>query len=253
MILTDSNRAMANVIRILLHRPFVSDGHLHSTSPSVAVSSFTHCATAATSIVKIVRKYDKAYSVSRAPYLISYATYVAATIHVRIASKRGASSEAHACLRTCLSLLKQNSATNYAVRKAILVIETLMTRMGVQTPEKPEVTTRTQQATTTAAVSAPVLSQHTSPGTDTYSPSAMGWEPTFIAGNMAPDLDVDAIIRSFMQEQGAENNTFIPGGTSYPDLTGELGYLPTNAHQRFDDMIFGFNATDFDSMMSREN
>lgn len=124
-----------------------------------------------------------------------------------------------------------------------------MTRMGVQTPEKPEVTTRPQQSTTTAAVSAPVLSQHTSPGTDTYSPSAMGWEPTFIAGNMAPDLDVDAIIRSFMQEQGAENNTFIPGGTSYPDLTGELGYLPTNAHQRFDDMIFGFNATDFDAMM----
>ncbi|GIZ39166.1 hypothetical protein CKM354_000255700 [Cercospora kikuchii] len=241
--------AMANVIRILLHRPFVSDGHLHSSSPSVAVSSFTQCATAATSIVKIVRKYDKAYSVGRAPYLISYATYVAATIHVRIASKRGASSEAHACLRTCLSLLKQNSATNYAVRKAILVIESLMTRMGVQTPEKPEVTTRPQQSTTTAAVSAPVLSQHTSPGTDTYSPSAMGWEPTFIAGNMAPDLDVDAIIRSFMQEQGAENNTFIPGGTSYPDLTGELGYLPTNAHQRFDDMIFGFNATDFDAMM----
>lgn len=236
-------RAMANVIRILLHRPFVADGHLHSTSPLVAVDSFTQCATAATNIVDLVRRYDRAYSVIRAPYLISYATYVAATIHVRIASKRGASSEAHACLGTCLSLLKQNSATNYAVQKAILVIESLMARMSVKPPDDATEQQRLRATDLTAFASTP--RQETSP--NSLAP-LHGWEPTFIEGNMAPDLDVDAIIRSFMQEQSAlAEHSLLSEDTT--GVAGDAPYLATNGAQRFDDTIFGFNATDFDSFM----
>ncbi|KAK2062231.1 hypothetical protein LY76DRAFT_313637 [Colletotrichum caudatum] len=83
-----SLHAMYHVLTILLHRPFVADGHLYNTSRSISVNSFITCATSANSIVGILRAYDKVFSVRHAPYLISYATYVAATIHVRIAAKR---------------------------------------------------------------------------------------------------------------------------------------------------------------------
>jgi hypothetical protein len=89
------------------------------------------CAAAAKEIVHLLRRYDKAFSTSRALYLISYATYVAATIHVRIAAQRGPGSEAHACLQTCLSVFQKNQQTNWAVKKAKIVIENLMKKMGV--------------------------------------------------------------------------------------------------------------------------
>ncbi|KAF7195539.1 hypothetical protein HII31_03133 [Pseudocercospora fuligena] len=225
--------AIANGMRILLHRPFVSDGHLHSNSPSVAVGSFKQCATAATNIVKLVRMYDRAYSVSRAPYLISYATYMAATIQARIASKRGASSEAHGCSRTCMSVLRHNSETNYAVRKAIYVIENLMARLGVEAADTLQNTTKDSSTTSNDHLRPMSTDPSISPG------HFADLEPTFIAGNMAPDLDVDAIIRSFIQESAINDTLAIADGNQslYP---GEL---------RFEDMIFGFNASDFDTMI----
>ncbi|EGY17660.1 nitrogen assimilation transcription factor nirA [Verticillium dahliae VdLs.17] len=81
-----SLHAMYHVLTILLHRPFVADGHLYTTSRSVSVNSFITCASAADSIVALLRAYDRAFTVRRAPYLVSYATYVAATIHARIAA-----------------------------------------------------------------------------------------------------------------------------------------------------------------------
>jgi hypothetical protein len=75
---TDYNSAMYNVQLILLHRPFVSEGHLHSVSPSTASTSFSVCAHAAAKIVELLQAYEKTFSIRHAPYLIAYATYVAA-------------------------------------------------------------------------------------------------------------------------------------------------------------------------------
>jgi hypothetical protein len=61
---------MYNVLMILLHRPFVADGHLYNTSRAISVNSFMSCATAADDIVALLRVYDKAFSVRRAPYLM---------------------------------------------------------------------------------------------------------------------------------------------------------------------------------------
>ena len=83
---------------ILLHRPFVADGHLYSTTRSISINSLITCATAADNIVALLRTYDRTFSIRRAPYLVSYACYVAATIHARIAAKRSADSEAHSNL-----------------------------------------------------------------------------------------------------------------------------------------------------------
>ncbi|KAI6777910.1 uncharacterized protein J7T54_008560 [Emericellopsis cladophorae] len=100
--------AMFDVLIILLHRPFVADGHLYSTSRSISVDSFMKCASAASTICSLVRAYHQAFSTRRAPYLISYATYVAATIHSRISARRGNNSSAHANLATCLDVFEQN-------------------------------------------------------------------------------------------------------------------------------------------------
>lgn len=126
---------MYNVLRILLHRPFVADGHLYGTLRDISVKSFMTCASAADRIVTLLRAYDCAFAVARAPYLISYACYVAATIHVRIAAKRGADSEAHNNLATCLAIFNRNRETNEAIRRAQHIIQGLMKRLGVPQPQ----------------------------------------------------------------------------------------------------------------------
>ena len=122
---------MHHVLVILLHRPFVADGHLYSTSRSISVDSFMKCASAASSIVQLLRPYHRAFSIRRAPYLISYATYVAATIHTRIAARRAHDSTAYNNLATCLVVFKENQETNSAVKKASLIVQGLMKRLGV--------------------------------------------------------------------------------------------------------------------------
>ena len=123
--------AMHNVLVILLHRPFVADGHLYNTSRSISVDSFMKCASAASSICTLLRAYHRAFSTRRAPYLISYATYVAATIHARIAARRGNDSTAHAHLATCLAVFQENQETNSAVNKAAMIVKGLMKKLNV--------------------------------------------------------------------------------------------------------------------------
>lgn len=129
---------MYHVLVILLHRPFVADGHLYGTLRDVSVKSLIRCVSAADHIVTLLRAYDCAFAVARAPYLISYACYVAATIHVRIAAKRGADSDAHRNLATCLAVFNRNQETNVAIRRAQHIIQGLMERLGVPEP-KPEI------------------------------------------------------------------------------------------------------------------
>lgn len=175
---------MYNVLMILLHRPFVADGHLYNTSRSISVNSFMTCATAADQIIKLLREYDKAFSVRRAPYLISYATYVAATIHARIAAKRGPGSHAHSSLETCLAVFRENQETNWAVRRANAIVQNLMMRLGVPVPS-PDHTHIDKEASES--------SHHSTP--DTTSTRTGGRETSL------QNLDIDGIIQSFVREQ----------------------------------------------------
>jgi hypothetical protein len=174
---------MYHVLKILLHRPFVEDGHLHTGKTSTPRESFVQCAAAAKEIVHLLRRYDEAFSISRAPYLISYATYVAATIHVRIAAQRQPRSEAHASLQTCLAVFEKNQMTNSAVQKAASVIKKLIKKMGV------DLDYLTKQLDSTESLQlAQMQAQHTPP-----------------TSARTPDLDIDAIIQSFMREQGPQD------------------------------------------------
>lgn len=68
----------------------------------------------------------------------SYTTFVAATIHVRIAAQRGSSSEAARSLGVCLEALEENAATNTGVRKMFSTISGLMGKLGVVLPSRSE-------------------------------------------------------------------------------------------------------------------
>lgn len=242
---------MYHVLTILLHRPFVADGHLYSTSRSVPVNSFLACVSAADSIVALLRAYDRAFSVRHAPYLISYATYVAATIHVRIAARRSAGSEARDNLETCLGVFRDNQKTNWAVRRAKTIVEGLIKRLGVhlsdsaedggaasrdearppqsssdhQTRRAADGSSATRGSTTTRGLSHGNMESLVLAASDTTSPST-GWS------------DIDGIIQSFgpgrdacrqdtlggleqVEIQEAQQNIHMT--TAGPDLGGVCG------------------------------
>ncbi|KAH6845866.1 fungal-specific transcription factor domain-containing protein [Chaetomium sp. MPI-CAGE-AT-0009] len=196
-----SLHAMYYVFLILLHRPFVADGHLVSVSRSTSVNAFMTCATAATEIVHLIRAYHRAFSVRRAPYLISYATYVAATIHVRIAaSRRAPQSDAYSSLETCLAVFRENQETNWAVRRATAIVQNLMFRFGVGLP-------RGHQPLVDPEISHPKESEGIQAiGTREDSRGVRSELGTLSSGHAPPDtegLDMDGIIQSFVRAQDA--------------------------------------------------
>lgn len=70
------------------------------------------------------------------PLIQSYTTYVAATIHVRIAAQRGPTCEAATLLGICVQALEDNSATNPGVQKMRTTIQALMQRLNVRVGEQ---------------------------------------------------------------------------------------------------------------------
>ncbi|CCF38518.1 fungal specific transcription factor [Colletotrichum higginsianum] len=272
-----SLHAMFNVLTILLHRPFVADGHLYNTSRSISVNSFITCASAADSIVGVLRAYNRVFSVRHAPYLISYATYVAATIHVRIAAKRSTESEARERLETCMSVFRENQETNWAVRRAKTIVEGLMTRLGVSL-------TRVDGNERQRSNAFPVSTANRD------APDALGnpndrvrlsmtdeaRPPQTVLENVSPSMgwsDIDGIIQSFVR--GQEHNT-VAADVNQTDLNQQpvpsgTGLQPANFDSSsfignqtwfqgmpegdggaasFDDLLFGFNGSALDSMFS---
>lgn len=268
---------MYHVLTILLHRPFVADGHLFNTSRSISVNSFITCASAADNIVSVLRAYDRVFSVRHAPYLISYATYVAATIHVRIAAKHSTESQARECLETCMSVFRENRETNWAVRRAQTIVEGLMNRLGVnlsQGHDNSQPSDRTPH-TTRAQAHVPAAQDHFD-ATENLAPVAQDHSTQMAAGNPSPSLrwsDIDGIIQSFVR--GQELNTvsagpaqagFIqqqaPPGSEMQASSLELSSFAGNqswfqgmaegdsSSTSFDDLLFGFNGSALDSMFS---
>ncbi|KAE9362916.1 hypothetical protein N431DRAFT_499246 [Stipitochalara longipes BDJ] len=123
--------AMYNVLVILLHRPFVSDGHLHSTTLYAAREAFSKCSAAAFEVDRILQAYEQAFCLKATPYIISYATYVSATIHARLAAQGYRGDDAHTALQRCLNVLDIHQTVCWSSRRAKRVIDGLIARMGV--------------------------------------------------------------------------------------------------------------------------
>jgi len=227
---------MFNVLVILLHRPFVSDGHLHLARSSAARDAFSTCSTAAFEIDRILRTYEKYYCFKNMPYIISYSTYVSATIHVRLAAQKEPGSDAHKALNRCLDVLDIHQTICWSSRRAKRVIDALVKRMKV------------------------VVHNEESLREDT-------------ADLASSNLDIDAIIRTFAPTQplatppasrvisSTDNSDAGPGTTSNlptqgsrmaaydNDLLNEYTMPLSNNDTMFlYDPIFGFNGSALDDL-----
>jgi hypothetical protein len=234
-------RAIWHVLRILLHRPFVLD-----SDPNVRASPTTHacvevCTAEAAHIVQLVRLYDVSFSVRQAPYLISYATYVAATIHVRLAGSSPPGSTAHESLAVCLTVLDLNSKTNPAVRKASVVIEALMKTMNVNM-ERPldssGARSDSHRDPRMAIASAHSATHHSKRQTsDQFSGNTMPTPHSHVRG---PPVQ-------YNPQTGQPSNSLMVapdvGDHSYPVEPG-AEYFGDFAFDGMDDILFGFNASE---------
>ena len=119
---------------ILLHRPLVAEGHLQSAEGSA--SSWKKCTTSAGHITNIVSVHQTAYTLRGAPYLISYALYVACTIHVRnvAALEQNYPGENSRLLALSLQQLEELSVPNAGVLRPLKIIRKLMMTKGVTVP-----------------------------------------------------------------------------------------------------------------------
>jgi hypothetical protein len=124
--------ALYHSLIILLHRPFISDGHLRSTV--APASSWKRCSTAARNITSIVLAYRSAYTLRTAPYLVCYAMYVACTVHVRnaAATESNHPGENTSLLAESLSSLDELCVPNAGVPKTASIIRKLMVANGLK-------------------------------------------------------------------------------------------------------------------------
>ena len=205
---------MYHVLLIQLHYPFIADARLHAQSPGTASESFTICAIAARKIVQLLRVYDRTFSIHKAPYLISYVAYVSATVLVRIAAQSPLGSEVHEYLRTSVAVLKENQATNWGAKNAMMVIIDQMKRMGLNYGNDHALleTVRTDRPhlnVNSPSAIQPVLASQL--GTSVESPLLLS-EDTSRTGLTEVDFDIDMMLHDFA---ASETNTSTSGGSAY--------------------------------------
>ncbi|KAL5315859.1 hypothetical protein ACEPPN_016732 [Leptodophora sp. 'Broadleaf-Isolate-01'] len=185
-------------------------------------------------------------SLQHAPYLIAYATYVSATIHVRIAAQLGPGSEAYTCLRTCLNVFMKNQETNWAARRAQSVIVNLMKKMNIELAADEELTPAAAPPTSVdPSVSGNMEGQTTFSNPHTPHDSGLGRpESSSLPPLHDPivDLDMDAIISSFIFAQQPQPYNQSDGFAPVFNKTNHEGVPLDHFDQRIDD---GWNMLDF--------
>ncbi|KAJ4221451.1 hypothetical protein NW759_006697 [Fusarium solani] len=228
--------AMYNSLVILLHRPFVSDGHLQSVSSSAARDAFSHCAVAALEIHHMLQVYRQHFCLKSVPYFVSYATYVSATIHVRMAAQRGPESGAHKYLRNCLEILGEHQAKCFAPRRTMRVLLAIMDRLHVHVGDFSVLATSSCQADEAARPVEPPLNQQTHQASNPTEQL-----PSNHQGDLdlvLTDLDMDEIMKTFNLAAEAQPVSM------NEDLTTER-LLPSQDTLPLSDVLFGF---DFNAM-----
>ena len=138
-------------------------------------------------------------------YLIAYATYVSATIHVRVAANQSPTPNAGPGLRTCLEFLSQNRETNPGVDNAKASLMALMNRLGV-TCQDDQVSVGTRPDSTHQSMSrypetdnpalVPLMQ---SPPEQSHSTSLD--ERTNSSSSTTPNIDLDRILQSIAEGQ----------------------------------------------------
>ncbi|KAI5449640.1 hypothetical protein NCC49_004191 [Naganishia albida] len=153
-----SLHALYHTSTIILHRPFVESTEEYFSDSASTTASWSACVAAAVAFTQCLRLYRQIFTIRRAPYLISYATYVASTIHVRAVAAENAMlekieaqnprgpngtvkepSDATKALKLCWDALVEAGKVNAGCRKAQNIIAGLMDKLGITLGVTPRV------------------------------------------------------------------------------------------------------------------
>ncbi|KAL3472837.1 fungal-specific transcription factor domain-containing protein [Aspergillus californicus] len=127
---------------VLLHRPFITTPSATTTTSNstIGTSSFSwkRCTTASRHITSLVLAYQSIYPLRKSSYLLSYAVYVACTIHVLNTASLSAGSdgssyaESSSLLSASLKCLDALAVPNSGVADTARIIRKLMVAKGVR-------------------------------------------------------------------------------------------------------------------------
>lgn len=125
---------------ILAERPFLRNGHLDFVSDQQSqIEGEERCATAALKIWRLVEAYRTAFTLRRAQYLISYATYSAVLVILQQThQKRHRFSESLPFFWS--ALLDFQKGCNIGLKKPLKILKTLLQRLeeASESSEGPE-------------------------------------------------------------------------------------------------------------------
>ncbi|KAL4732201.1 hypothetical protein ACLX1H_001209 [Fusarium chlamydosporum] len=257
---TLSLMALYHSLVILVYRPFLSEGHLTTALETAALEAFSNCATAALDIHQILRIYKQNFCFKTSPYFISYATYVSATIHVRMAAQQTPSSQAHMCLRSCMEILNIQQRWSHGPKRTMRILIGLMQRLDVhvgdfvamqpirchvdEPKENNTVETSADQQKTAKQMPDRLSFDESSSFGDPNLPQDFqatgGWQLT--------DFDIDQIMDSFTFEPPPPSHQGFPitpqdmSQSSFSQCGMDDGQLASQDLMIFDD-LFGFDSS----------
>lgn len=220
---------------ILVHRPMVSNIQMDNSSPSVTIAAFSACSEAASEIDRILHLYEENFCMKTAPYIISYATYVSATIHVRIAAQCKPGSVAHKALRNCLAVLDTQQSVGWSPRRAKRVIDRLVTSLGVDINGQALANADFHESLRNIDINMVVksLARQRQNGDSLVQDARISVEPSL---NMDSSLDNSAV-----EFWDAHTNGYTSvENQMIPPISEDFGFLF--------DPIFGFDGSSFDDM-----
>ena len=216
---------------------------------------------AADSIAQYLDSFNRAHTFNKPPYFLFYASYVSATIHVRIAAQKQLETNAYAYLRTCFLVFDMNAEETAAAAKAKRVIQQLMNRMGVILPEEGPLQSASADAQQNVILGSENATKTSNRNDDLQDDQLLDAD---LGTSQLPDwdfgdLDFDAVLQSFDQNPRANDSGSELQPTTIAQQSGEINNGPLDmlgesnisnaigdaSNQSFgNDILFGFDTPD---------
>lgn len=192
--LLNPDRALFNVLIILSQRPLFTGSYCQAAGQEAAYESVNVCTTAANQIVQILRDYSQHFSISSAPYMLSYATYISATIHARIVAQKGRNSNSYQSLLLCRTILLEHQRLYAAAGKARANLDKLVAHLDISITEGDEQVSAAvgNTATQQLVVQEPLPAF----GASNLAPQTMELQSPQLDWELS-DLDLEAIAQGF--------------------------------------------------------
>ncbi|CRG90706.1 putative transcriptional regulatory protein C777,02 [Talaromyces islandicus] len=124
-----------HALTILLHRAFLKEGHLRRhCDEGDRVRSEQACINSSLAIEKLVRSYKNAFTLRRAPFLLSYAVYSAVIVILRQEQQeREQFTEPISFFWTCLSELQRGC--NFGLQKPLKILRNMVHEFQFSIPD----------------------------------------------------------------------------------------------------------------------